>query len=281
MGDQPVYAFHRSRLAGLQYESMTYQWLDRIRNHHRPRWRETRDPRCQIGGQPIHVVLCGVQIHQPPVHPHPDCDLNPKAALGLLRKPGHLSGDFQPRGHRAAHIVLMGCWVAEHRQQTIALRRADMSLIAIHNRKDPLAVAAHQHPVCLGLNPRRQGGRIHQIGEHDRQPSDLTTTRRGSEEVLGVRVPAVDRQHLFRQRIRIFTVTTIDGRHRSIQQLIDRRVPPMTAFAVARRAHPTVTHVNMVSSQVDARCDIEQPKFTARDRIHLVEDSYRPSRFVP
>ena len=45
----------------------------------------------------------------------------PKRRLRLLAKPGHLAGDLQPRQHRAAHIVLMGCGVTEHRQQPVAL----------------------------------------------------------------------------------------------------------------------------------------------------------------
>ena len=118
--------------AALQLEVVAHQWLDRLRDHHRPGRGQTRHPRGQVRGKPVHVVLGGIQIHQPAMHPHPHCDLNPEPALGLLTEQGHLTGDLQPRQHGAADIVLMRSRIPEHRQQPVALRRPDMALEAVH-----------------------------------------------------------------------------------------------------------------------------------------------------
>jgi hypothetical protein len=96
VGDEPVDTLDRSRRAGLQLEGVMDQRLDGIGDHHRSRRRQTRHPRGQVGGQPVHIVLGGVQIHQPAVHPDPDRDLNPEAALRLVAEPFHRAVDLQP-----------------------------------------------------------------------------------------------------------------------------------------------------------------------------------------
>jgi hypothetical protein len=98
-----------------------------------------------------------------------------------------------------------------------------MALKAIHYREDQLAIAAHQRPIRLRLHPSRQRCRIHQIGEQDRQPPNLTGIAGSAEQVLGIGVVAVDGQHLPRQGRRGGTVTTVDGFHRTIKKVIDRR----------------------------------------------------------
>ena len=155
VGDQPVHALDRSSGAALQLEGVTDQRRDRIGDHHRSRRCQTRHPRGQIRRQPVHVVLGGVQIHQPAVHPDPDRDLNPEAALGLLAEPFHRAGDLQPRQHRAPHIILMRLGMTEHRQQPVTLGGPDMPLIAVHDAQHQVAVTAHQQAVGLRLNAGR------------------------------------------------------------------------------------------------------------------------------
>ena len=128
--------------------------------------------------------------------------------------------------------------VTEHRQQPVTLGRADMPLVAVHDAQHQVAVAAHQQPVGLRLHPGRQHRRIHQIGEQDRQPPDLTGIARGGQQILGLGVAAVDGQHLPRQRRRGRPITTVDRRHRPIQQLIDRRTTLRVGIAVSRRSAP-------------------------------------------
>jgi hypothetical protein len=118
-----------------------------------------------------------------------------------------------------------------------------MALKAIHDAQHQVAVAAHQHPVRLGLHPRGQHRRIDQIGEQNRQPPDLTTTAGSGEQVFGVGVVAVGGQHLSGQRRRSGAVTTVNRRHRPIQQVVDRRTAPLTSVT-----RPTLAHLDIVSS---------------------------------
>ena len=107
----------------------------------------------------------------------------------------------------------------------------------IHDRQDLFAVAAHQHPVGLGLHPGRQHRRIHQIGEKYCQPANLTRIGRRGQQILGLGVHPISGQHLLGQRRPGHPITTVDRRHRLIEQIINRRDAPRTGVTVPRRAH--------------------------------------------
>jgi hypothetical protein len=75
--------------------------------------------------------------------------------------------------------------------------------------------------------------RIDQIGEQDRQSPDLTSVTRGGEQIVGLGVAPIDREYLIGQRRRCHPIATVNRRHRTIQQLINR-------------CNPTFAHVNSV-----------------------------------
>jgi hypothetical protein len=270
MRDRFLDALHQCSRAGLQLKVVAYQHLHGLGDHHCARWSQARDAGSQVGGQPVHVVFGGVQIHQPAVHPHPDVDLDPKAALRLVAEPGHLPGDFKSGVHRASHVVLVGDWVAEHRQQSVTLGGADVPFVSVHGAQDLLAIAADQEPIRFGLYPSRQHRGIHQIGEENRQPPDLTRIARRDQQVLGLGVRAVNSQHLPRQGCRGGTITAVDRRNRPIQQLINRRRTSRAGIAISPRALPTVAHLDIVASPLDAVCCIAQAI------IHGNGDNRRP-----
>jgi len=60
---------------------------------------------------------------------------------------------------------------------------------------------------------------------------------------LGLGVALIDREHLIGQRRRCHLIATVNRRHRTIQQLINRR-------------NPTVAHVNIVSPPAAHACHI-------------------------
>ena len=93
--------------------------------------------------------------------------------------------------HGAAHIVLVGNRVTEHREESVTRGVGDMPFVPVHRAQHQLAVAAHQEPIRLGLYPRRQHRRIHQVGEEDRQPPDLTGIARRGQQVLGFGVRTI------------------------------------------------------------------------------------------
>jgi hypothetical protein len=115
-----------------QLKVVVYQHLDRIGNHDCARRGQARDPRSQVRGQPVDVVVGGVQIHQPTMYPNPDIDLDREPALRLIAEPGHLPRDLQTGVHRPAHIVLVGNRVTEYSKQSVTVSGADVPLIPVH-----------------------------------------------------------------------------------------------------------------------------------------------------
>ena len=163
--------------------------------------------------------------------------------------------DLQTRMHRAAHIVLMGYRIAENRQKSIALARADIALEAVHDRLDLLAVAADQQALGLRLHATRQVRRIHQVGDQDRQSANLTGLVRCGQQVLCIDVALVGGQDLLSQRVRGHAVTTVDRRDRPIQKLIDRRRFVRCNYVTdSRVGHPAVAYIDIVSPPLDQRC---------------------------
>ena len=210
MNDRLLDAFHRSGLARFQLESGPDQRLNRLRHHHRPGLREARNSGGQVGAKAVYVVLVGVQVHQPAVHPYPDRDLDPEQALGLLVEAGHLPRDRQARQHGALDVVLMGYRMAENRKQPITFRGSDMSLISVHDREHLFAVPADQPPIHFRLHPRGQHRRIHEIGEQHRQAANLATVDRASQHVFGFGIVLVDGQNAACQGGRCSAVATVD-----------------------------------------------------------------------
>src|ERR1700751_4478226 len=115
----------------LQLKVVVYQHLDRIRNYDSARRGQARDPRSQVGGQPVNVVMGGVQIHQPTMYPHPDIDLDREPALRLIAEAGHLPRDLQTGVHRSAHVVLVGNRVTEDSEQSVTVCGSDVPLVSV------------------------------------------------------------------------------------------------------------------------------------------------------
>jgi hypothetical protein len=178
------------------------------------------------------------------MHANPYLNLESETALGRLTEARHLARDLKPRRGRPAGVVLMGDGIAEHRQQAIALRRSDMAFVTLHDFRYPLAITSDHQPIALRLDPRGELGGVHQIGEHDCQPPDLTTRIARDEQIvgeqsLGLGVRAVDGQHLAREGGGTRTITAVDRRHRPIQQFVD----PGAAIATIA----AILHIHIVS----------------------------------
>jgi hypothetical protein len=109
-----------------------------------------------------------------------------------------------------------------------------MPFVPVHCAQHELAIPAYDEAIRLGLYPRRQHSRIHQIGEEDRQSPNLTWIIRRGQQILGLGVRAVNGQHLPGQSRRCRTITAVDRRNRAIQQLINRSPTFGAGFAVWR-----------------------------------------------
>ena len=255
MSDQPVDTLDRGGRAGLQFDGVPDQRRDRVGDDNCARRRETRDPCGEIDRQPVYVVLGGVEVHHPAVHPDPYVYLDTEPALGRGTELCDLAGDLQSRQHRPANIVLVGSGMTEHRQQPVTFDRLDMALKSVNGRQHQLLVAADEKAIRFRFHLGRQHRRIHQVSKQDRQPTDFPTRLRPvGQQVFGVGIADISSQHPSRQRSRRRTITTIDRRNRPIQQLINRVARHWVDVAVSRGAHPAVAHVNMVSPRSPNRC---------------------------
>jgi hypothetical protein len=70
--DGPLDALDRLRRPVDEVEVVTHKPLDRGGHNDRPRRRESRHPRRQIGAEAVHVVAFGVEIHRAAMHADSD-----------------------------------------------------------------------------------------------------------------------------------------------------------------------------------------------------------------
>jgi hypothetical protein len=136
--------------------------------------------------------------------------------------------------------------MAKYRQQPVTFRRGDVAPITIDRLLHLLAVLAHQQPIGFGLEAHGQRRGVDEIREQDGQPADFTTIAgRGNQQLLGLGIRTVDRQHLPGQGGRDGPIATVDGLHRPVKQLINRRTtlrPGGTVWLGAHLRHLTVAH---------------------------------------
>ena len=186
MDNRLLYPLDRSRCARLQLKVVPYQRLNRIGDNNCTRWGGTRDPCRHVGGQSGKVAVASAQIHQTPVHPDPDINAETESPLRLITEPQHLPRDLQPGLHRAARIVVTRVRMTEHRQQPITLGGADMPVVSAHDAHHLFAVSPDDQVIRLGLHPRGQRRRIHQIGKEQGQPPDLTDVSGVCQHTFGI-----------------------------------------------------------------------------------------------
>jgi hypothetical protein len=113
--------------------------------------------------------------------------------------------------------------VAEHRQQSVALDGSDMTLVPIDDLAHLIAVAVDQRVIRLRFQAGGQRRRVDKVGEKNCQAPDFAVASRRGKQILGVGVAAVDRQDLPGQRRGRRAVSLVDGPHRAVQQVVDRR----------------------------------------------------------
>ncbi len=74
--------------------------------------------------------------------------------------------DCECRAHRALGIVLVRNRIAEQRHQPVAELLGDMPAHLRHRRRGGIEIGADEIAPFLGVEPRGDAGRIHQIAEH-------------------------------------------------------------------------------------------------------------------
>jgi hypothetical protein len=112
-------------------------------------------------------------------------------------------------------------------------------------RLGPRAIPAHQEPIRLGLYPRRQHRRIHQIGEEDRQPPNLTRVARRGQQILGLGVRAVNGEHLPAKAVAVTrSPRLIAATARSSNSSIDAPPSWRASPSLVERTRPSLTYIS-------------------------------------
>ena len=89
-------------------------------------------------------------------------------AFVLAVQLGQRALDRQRRPHRALGIVLLRHRIAEQRHQPVAELLGDLAAHFRHCRRSGIEIGADEVAPFLGVEPRGDAGRIHQIAEHHR-----------------------------------------------------------------------------------------------------------------
>ena len=182
---------------------------------------ETRHAGGEIGGEPVDVVLFGVEIHHAAVNSDTDVEADTETLPGAFVQLRDVLADLEPRADSAMCVVLVRHGVAEDRQQAVTLDRRDVPFVCIDGPAHMLLVPAHDRSVRLRVDLGRQRRGIDQIGEHDCQAADLAMVDGWGEQILGVRVGPVGRQHLTCQRVGGFAVSLADRLDGPVDELVD------------------------------------------------------------
>src|SRR5579875_2185108 len=98
-----------------------------------------------------------------------------------------------------------------------------MAVVAVDGAQHLVAVTSDDGAVGLRFDPGRQGRRVHQIGEHDRQPPDRSAGRGGGQQLLGVEVVVVDFEYSPGKRVGGGAVTAVDRVYCAVKQFLDGR----------------------------------------------------------
>jgi len=89
---------------------------------------------------------------------------------------GQRALDRKRRPRRSLGIVLLRHRIAEQRHQPVAELLGDMPAHLRHRRRGSIEIGADEIAPFLGVEPRGDAGRIHQIAEHHGEIAPLTGT---------------------------------------------------------------------------------------------------------
>ena len=138
-----------------------------------------------------------------------------------------------------------GHGMAEHRKQPIAFGRGDVAPIVVDGPLHLLAVSAHQQAdraralgcVESAVESTRSANKIVSRRISPRSPGEAAS--KSSASVL----PSSTASTLSRQSTSSGPIAAVDGPHRPVKQLVNRRTSLSARVATLPRAHLTVAHL--------------------------------------
>ena len=165
--------------------------LDSPGDHNRTRLSQGLGSRCYVGHLAEYLSR-RVDHHRPQVDGDACGQRWLAGALVLAVQLGERALYGERRSHRPLGIVLLRHRIAEQRHQPVAELLGDLTAHLRDCRRSRIEIGANQVAPFLGIEPRGDAGRIHQIAEHhcDVPALAAASTRRSSAAVPRRRVGA-------------------------------------------------------------------------------------------
>ncbi len=165
-------SLHHLRFAGLEIEAVLDELPHLIRDHDRARIGEGLQPRADVRGEAVDVVLVEVEVDGPVVDP--DAKFERLVRTGRRGQLVHRLGERQPRAHRPLCVVLVRGREAEDRKRAVPLEPDDVAVEAVLDHVAArVAIAPHQLAICLRLEATRKLGRADDVAVHEGEPAQL------------------------------------------------------------------------------------------------------------
>ena len=165
-------ALQGQRRHGPQQEQVAEKLPRRVADENLPRSGERLQTRGEVGRVAHHRMLLRVRLADEVAHDHePGGDADPAGEpLPGAREPRHCRDDREPRPHRPLGLILMCARPTEIGQHPITHELGDVPLEPADLASDRILVGADDLARVLRVEPGGQGGRAHQIHEHDGEP---------------------------------------------------------------------------------------------------------------
>ena len=190
-------------------------------DHDRARGRELLEPGGDVGRQAVDLALVDVEVEQPAVHRDPHRQRLPDLPGDLIGQAADGGGDVEARPHGPAGVVLVGRRVAEEHEQAVARDPGDVAAVTGDRVAAHPLELADGPPVGLRLEAARQGGRVDEVAEHDREAPELPGAEPvGGQQVGGLGVAGVAGQHLVREPAGRLHVAVVDGPDGPVEQAL-------------------------------------------------------------
>ena len=129
-------------------------------------------PRGDVGRLAVDLAD-GIDHDPPAVEPDAGGELG-RAGRGVARvEVGERALDRERRAHGTLAVVLLRLRIAEQRHQTVAELLQHMAAERSHGGRGGVEVTPHQIAPVLGIEPRREARRAHEVAEHHRDRTAL------------------------------------------------------------------------------------------------------------
>ena len=143
-----------TRLASRASSSKTPRERAHLLGHdHRAGIGQPLEPRRDVHRQPVDVVVLGIDVHHPPVNRDAHVERLADLLLGRGGELVHCADDVEAGPDRPLHVVAVRARDPEQREQAVALRTDDVTVVATLDDREALVLVAADQPTVAAPAP--------------------------------------------------------------------------------------------------------------------------------